>query len=119
MTNKDWSHWLREDDDVATVTKMGAQIAKQTKVSKGKTPVDLHPDMKMPEANKVGDGKGSTTVGKSFDRNNRPNEHRPSHIDYPSQRGPTNPVQRLGQMWQQASEAQTKRAQRMQRPGKK
>jgi hypothetical protein len=121
MVNKDWSHWLREDDGSATVQRIGAQAARQDKVKfGGVTKVQHSPDLKMPEANKVDDGKGSYGLPKTqIDRNNRPNDHRPSHIDYPSQKGPSNPVQRLGQMWQNSIEAQTKRAQKMQRPGNK
>jgi hypothetical protein len=124
MVNKDWSHWIKEDDDAATVTKMGAQIARQTPVRAGKkTPVDLHPDMKTPEVTKVDDGKGSTEVGKSFDRNNRPNDHRPSHIDYPSQKGPSNPQQgRLADMWKGAIKRDVdnrERSRRLQRPSNK
>lgn len=114
--NKDWSHWLREDDETATTNRLGAQKAAQQPVKLGgKTAVKIDPTTEDPKAMKDQHG-----TGRGYDKNNRPNDHRPSSINFPSQAGPTNPVarnQNLTKMWNDSLLAQTKRSQKLQRPG--
>jgi hypothetical protein len=72
----------------------------------------------MKDAKAMTDDKGT----KGFDRNTRLNDHRPSSVDFPSQRGPSNPVarnQHLTKMWNDSIQAMIDRAKRMQRPGQK
>jgi len=102
--------YLGEDDSAATITKMGAKIAKQTPVKAGVTKVDVNPSTKIDA--KTIDGKG---FGRSYDRNNRPNDHRPGSVDFPSQKGPSNPQQRFVDRWTKAGlETSTRAAQRRQ-----
>jgi hypothetical protein len=62
---------------------------------------------------------------RGYDRNSRPNDHRPEKINFapnpnpstPTQRPPT-PIENIKAMWEKDIERQTMRARKMQRPGK-
>src|SRR6266566_4315143 len=61
---------IKEDDEPATITKMGAQIARQDKVKLGgKTPVNIHPNtapMSVKDTNTIGmSKKGYKSVAKT------------------------------------------------------
>lgn len=101
---------IYEGDEPATITKMGARIAKQEPVKfGGVSKVDTSPEVK--DAKAMTDDKGT----KGFDKGNRPNDHRPGHIDYPQQRGPSNPQSRWKDAWAKAGlETSTRAAQRRQ-----
>src|SRR5262245_26679150 len=112
--NKDWSHWIREADEAATISGTGAK--RQIKSGGTKTAVDTSPSKK--NESKKTHGKG---VGRSYDRNNRPNDHRPGSVEFPRPQSisPTNPqAQRpsgLRDMWVKADlERSTREAQRRQ-----
>jgi len=113
--NKDWSHWIREDDEPATIARMGARIAKQEPVRfGGVTKVDKSPSTQDPQQMKDPNG-----TGRGFDKGNRPNDHRPSSVDFPKQGGPKNPVDRnhhLTKMWNDSIQSMTDRARKLQRP---
>jgi|SRR5262249_52300265 len=110
-----FKHVYSESDEAAAISGTGAK--RQTKSSNSKTRVDVSPEMK--DARTMTDDKGT----KGFDRNTRPNDHRPNSIQFPGQNySPTNPVarnQHLTKMWNDSIAAQTARAQRLQRPGNK
>jgi hypothetical protein len=102
------------EGDSEPLTLSGFGSKRQTKSSNSKTPVDTNPQMK--DARTMTDDKNT----KSYDRNNRPNDHRPSSVDFPKQ--PYSPIalnQHLTKMWNDSIEANTKRSQRLQRPGNK
>jgi hypothetical protein len=91
-----------EDDQSATVSRMGAEIAQQAPIKfGGKTPVDLHPEMKPPTS-------AETTSDTVRDSN------RSDKIDFPQQRGPTNPIDHIRQMYTDSIAQQTRRAQQRQ-----
>src|SRR5262245_35948992 len=116
--NKDWSHWIRESDEAATISGTGAK--RQTK-SGGKTKVDTSPDMKPSNAQVAYDQKGT----KGYDRSNRPNDSRPSSINFDKQSyAPSNPAHdvkgRIASMWTGAIKRDVdnrERSRRLQRPG--
>jgi hypothetical protein len=116
--NPNRDHWLREDYPLEL---SGFGSKRQTKSSSGTTKVDTHPDMKM-DAKPADDGKGAKEVGRGFDKNTDPARNRNS-IEFPGQNySPKNPVSernlRLTKNYLDAIEANTKRSQRLQRPGK-
>jgi hypothetical protein len=117
--NKEWSPQLQiREDDALTLSGFGS---KRNRGSTGTTKVDTHPDMNLSGQD---DGKGKTTVGRGFDKNTDPARNRPNSIEFPGQNySPKNPVSernlRLTKNYLDAIEAQTKRAQKMQRPGNK
>jgi len=103
--NKDWSHWIREDDESYTQSGFGSK--RQTK-SGTKTAVDTHPQMR--DAKAMTDDKGT----KGFDKGNDPARNRPGHVDFPQQRGPS-PQSRWKDSWAKAGlEQSTREAQRRQ-----
>jgi hypothetical protein len=126
MNNKDvnpnWDHWITEDDDAATVQKMGARIAKQEPVKfGGKTKVSVSPKTVEQTPDQT-TRKPPFGVGKSYNKSDDPVRNRPSSVDYPQQNGPTNPVRQPGlkDMWKQADlERSTREAQRRQNPNRK
>jgi hypothetical protein len=117
--NKDWSHWLKEDDDTAVTARLGAQAARQDKVKYGgKTPVSVAPKTVEQTPDQA---KSPFEVGKSYDKSDDPVRNRPSSVDYPQQNGPTNPQQRFIERWKEGGDLlkSTREAQRRQNPNRK
>src|SRR5262249_33478660 len=115
---------IYESDGSAVVSGTGSK--RQTKGVSGKTSVDTSPQTKV-DAKLAYDAPGSKEVGRSFDKNTDPVRNRPSaQINFapnpnpqtPTQRPPT-PMDRVKGMWEKSIEDSTRRAQRLQRPGKK
>src|SRR5262245_39953515 len=111
MTNADEffkrMYSLTEDDEAYVQSGFGSK--RQVK-SGSKTKVDTSPETHVDA--KTTDGKG---FGRSYDRNNRPNDHRPGSVDFPSQNGPSNPQSRWKDSWAKAGlEQSTRNAQRRQ-----
>jgi hypothetical protein len=106
--NKDWSHWIREADEPATIARMGARIAKQEPVKAGGvTKVDQSPQIKDAKAMK--DDQNT----KGYDKGNRPNDaqNRPGHIEQAKQPySPSNPQSRFVDRWSKAGLDQSTRA---------
>lgn len=104
---------LSEDEQNLTMSGFGNK--RQTK-SGGVTKVDVNPSTKIDA--KTVDGKG---FGRSYDRNNRPNDHRPGHIEQAKQPySPSNPQSRWKDSWAKAGlETSTRAAQRRQNPYRK
>jgi hypothetical protein len=101
--NKDWSHWIREDDEYSVTNRLGAKIAKQTPAKfGGRTPVDQNPKT-APTTAQVADG------ARSYDKSNDPVNHRQTPA-FPSQNGPSNPQSRFVDRWTKAGLEQSTRA---------
>lgn len=110
---QDFISYIYEGDEAATISGTGGCRNTNDKKVKfgGVSPVDTSPEMK--DAKAMTDDKGT----KGFDKSNRPNNHRPSHIDFPGQSySPSNPVRQPGlrDMWQKELERTTREAQRRQ-----
>ena len=108
-SNTFFQHVYGEGDEPYTLSGFGSK--RQTK-SGGVTKVDTSPETRIDS--KTTDGKG---FGRSYDRNNRPNDHRPGSVEFPRPQpiSPTNPqAQRpsgLRDMWVKADlEASTRAA---------
>src|SRR5262249_6055666 len=120
MTNKEWSKELYKifEDDALTLSGFGS---KRNRGSSGTTPVDTHPDLNLTSQDD-GKGKSSAEVGKSYGRENRPNEWRDSR-DLPQQKGFWNPQQQRNyDLWTGAVKRDVdnrERSRRLQRPGNK
>src|SRR5215471_11607282 len=97
---------IYEDEQSLTLSGFGNK--RQTKSSNSKTPVDTSPQIK--DAKQMTDDKSA----KGFERNNRPNDHRPSSVDFPkTPYSPSNPQQRFVDRWTKAGlEQSTREAQR-------
>jgi hypothetical protein len=95
---------IYEDDSSATVERLGAKIAKQAPIRLGgKTEVELDPQMSPPN---ISDTKPLTN-----DPSGTTGDNAQDKIDFPQQRGPTNPQRHLTKMWQDNLEQTTRRAQ--------
>jgi hypothetical protein len=116
--------YLGESDGAATIS--GAGSKRQTKSGGTKTPVDQSPQTKV-DAKLAYDGPGSKEgVGKSYTKETDPVRNRQSQINFapnpnpstPTQRPPT-PMDRVKGMWEKSILDNTKRMQKLQRPGQK
>jgi len=92
-------------EDHATVSGTGSK--RQVKGASGTTKVDTSPETKID--GKTTDGKG---FGRSYDKSNRPNEHRPGKVEQaPQPYSPSNPQSRWKDSWAKAGlEASTRAA---------
>src|SRR5262249_31856470 len=106
---------IYEADEPLSLSGFGNK--RQTKSGGIKTAVDTSPSTKV-DGKPFDNGKG---VGCSYDKSNDPVRSRPGSVEFPRPQSisPTNPVQRIKGMWEKSILDSTRRAQSMQRPGKK
>jgi len=89
ITSQEFLRYIYEGDAHLTISGTGAK--RQTKSGGTKTAVDTSPSTKV-DAKPANDGPGA----KGYDRNNRPNDHRPGKVEQaPQPYSPTNPQNML------------------------